>query len=269
MTRSPETPGRTYNDSRRDMCKLRVSTLFVAGMLCPPVHPQAAPSTDGYLEAVSVRAMVLDKHQQPVTDLPAQAFRVFEDGVEQRLAMFRQEESPISFALVIDVSGSMAEKASALKEAVDRFCKASNPASEFLLVEVAQTPKVGPGFTRDAAALQAPLADAPFKGRTPLFDVIYLALRGTRTAHYPSKAVVVITDGGENLSRIRESEIQRLVEAEGIPILGLVTTMRYGPRAATEEESIGQRDLENLIQLTGGWLSEPGGLERLPGPPKI
>jgi Ca-activated chloride channel homolog len=204
---------------------------------------------------VLVPVSVTDWADQFVTGLGKENFRVFDDNMEQQISHFASEDAPVSVALVLDASGSMEKKLDKAKEAVLEFVDASNPADEFTLIEVNQHPRVLMPFTSELADIQAQLPLLQSGGRTALLDAICIALSELKHARHSRKAIVIMSDGGDNASRYKDRQVMRLVREADVQIysIGIFSAMAYRWDA---EEVSGPRLLSELAVPTGGRLFE-------------
>ena len=158
-----------------------------------------------------VNVTVTDPYDRVVTGLEPDNFRVFENNVEQEIQYFSSEDVPVSIGVIFDLSGSMANKVGKAKEAALQFFRTANPQDEFFLVSFNERAELVSAFTSSADDLQSRLLSASGKGRTALLDAIYLGLSEMRTARNGKRALLIISDGGDNNSRYSEKDIKRLV----------------------------------------------------------
>jgi Ca-activated chloride channel family protein len=202
------------------------------------------------VELALVNITVTDPYERTVTGLEADSFRVFEDNVEQEVVTFSSEDVPISVGVILDLSGSMANKIGEAKEAAMQFFKSANPADEFLLVTVSEHAQLSSGFTTSIEDLGNSLLSRSAKGRTALLDGVYLAVSEMRNAHNAKRALLIISDGGDNNSRYNERDIRRLVREANTQLytIGIFDPVRSG----TPEELNGPSLLSELTELTGG-----------------
>jgi len=158
-----------------------------------------------------VNVTVTDPYDRVVTGLEPDNFRVFENNMEQEIQYFSSEDVPISIGVIFDLSGSMANKVGKAKEATLQFFKTANPQDEFLLVGFTDHAELISAFSNSADDLQKRLSFSAAKGRTALLDAIYLGLSEMRTARNGKRALLIISDGGDNNSRYNEKDIKRIV----------------------------------------------------------
>ena len=199
-----------------------------------------------------VNVTVTDPFNHLVTGLEPDNFRVFENNVEQEIQYFSSEDVPISIGVIFDLSGSMANKVGKAKEAALQFFKTANPQDEFFLVSFNERAEVTSTFTSNAEDLQSRILSASAKGRTALLDAIYLGLSEMRGARNGKRALLIISDGGDNSSRYNEKDIKRLVREADTQLysIGIFDPFEY--RTRTPEELNGPSLLTEVTELTGG-----------------
>src|SRR6266853_3654413 len=195
-----------------------------------PIKPDQAVHIDVNLALVNVT--VTDPYSRIVTGLEPDNFRVFEDNVEQEVVNFSSEDVPISIGVILDLSGSMANKLGKAKEAALQFIKTANPQDEFFLVGFSEHAELLSPFTNNVEDLQGHLLSASAKGRTALLDAIYLGLSQMRGAQNGKRALLIISDGGDNNSRYNEKDIKRLVREADTQLysIGIFDPFEYRSR---------------------------------------
>jgi Ca-activated chloride channel family protein len=198
---------------------------------------------------VLVSVSIVDPLNRQVTGLDKENFEVFEGKERQEIRHFSSEDAPVSLGAIFDVSGSMADKIERAREAVLEFFKTANPQDEFFMIAFADKPEEVTGFTQSVEDIEGRLVYTVPKGRTALLDAIYLGLTKMRGAKYEKKALLIISDGGDNHSRYTESEIKNLVKESDVQIYAIGIYDHYFP---TEEERLGPELLSDITDLTGG-----------------
>jgi Ca-activated chloride channel homolog len=146
-----------------------------------------------------------------VRGLPAVAFHLFERGAEQHILSVGEAEVPVSVIIVFDESGSMGRGVTQCAQAVKQFLKGSTEGDEFALISFSDRVVLESDFTADAGAIQARLMGAASHGRTALLDAVERAASLVRRAHNQRRVILVLSDGGDNRSRYRETEVRRLL----------------------------------------------------------
>ena len=199
-----------------------------------------------------VNVTVTDPYDRVVTGLEPDNFRVYENNIEQEIQYFSSEDVPISIGVIFDLSASMANKVGKAKEATLQFFKTANPQDEFFLVSFNDRAELISAFTNSVDDLQNRLSFASAKGRTALLDAIYLGLSEMRTARNGKRALLIISDGGDNNSRYNEKDIKRLVREANTQLysIGIFDPLEY--RNRTTEELNGPSLLNEVTELSGG-----------------
>ena len=172
----------------------------------PPRRPSRLPKTDIRVDStlVLIPVTVTDPLNRFVTGLEKENFKVFEDKKEQEISQFSSEDAPLSIGVIFDCSGSMGKKLEKSRLAVTQFFKTANPEDEFFLIQFNDSADLIQPFTRNLEEIQNRLTFTQSKGRTALLDAIYLALNEMKQAKNPRKALLIISDGGDNSSRYTE-----------------------------------------------------------------
>jgi Ca-activated chloride channel homolog len=219
--------------------------------------PAAAPDTRPVdirinKTLVLINVTVTDPLNRFVTGLEKEHFRLYEDKVEQEISNFSSEDAPISIGLVFDTSGSMGPKLQKSRQAAAEFFKTSNPSDEFFLVQFNDRPELSVPFTTDTAKIQSALTFTQSKGRTALLDSVYLAMHEMKKARNPRKALLIISDGGDNSSRYTETEIKNAVREADVQIFAIGIYESMSARGRTPEEAAGPGLLTDLAEQTGG-----------------
>jgi Ca-activated chloride channel family protein len=151
--------------------------------------------------------------------------------------------------VIFDLSGSMGNKIEKAREAVVEFFRTANPQDEFFMVSFNDRPELLSDFTNSVEDIQGKLVYATPKGRTALIDAIYMGLHQMRNAHQQKKALLIISDGGDNHSRYTENEIKSLVKEADVQIYGIGI---FDAAPATPEEKMGPVLLSDVTDVTGG-----------------
>jgi Ca-activated chloride channel family protein len=198
---------------------------------------------------VLVPVTITDPMNRLVTGLDKENFQLFEGKDQQDIRHFSSEDAPVSIGVIFDMSGSMASKIERAREAVVEFFKTANPQDEFFMVTFADKPEEVSDFTSSIEDIQGKLVYTVPKGRTALLDAIYLGVSKMRQAKYQKKAMLIISDGGDNHSRYTEGEIKSLVKEADVLIYAIGIYDHY---MATPEEALGPALLGDVAELTGG-----------------
>lgn len=211
-----------------------------------------------------VNVTVTDPYNRLVTGLDTDNFRVFEDNIEQEVVTFSAEDVPISIGVIFDLSGSMANKIAKAREAAIQFFKTANPQDEFFLVSFNERAELTSAFTNSVEDLQSRMLLTSAKGRTALLDAIYLGLSQMRGARNAKRALLILSDGGDNHSRYNENDIKRLVKEADTQLYAIGIFDPLGYRTRTPEELNGPSLLGEVTEMTGGRVFAVENLNELP-----
>lgn len=222
-------------------------------------QPQLVSSTTGLtthvhplkvdVDLVLVPVTITDPMNRLVTGLDKANFQLFEGNAAQEIRTFSSEDAPVSLGVIFDSSGSMASKMDRAKDAVMEFFKTANPQDEFFMITFSDEPEAVSDFTNSVDEIQNKLVFAVPRHRTALLDAIYMGISKMRQAKYPKKALLIISDGGDNHSRYTEGEIKSLVKEADVMIYAIGIFDRY---SSTIEERLGPQLLTDITELTGG-----------------
>jgi Ca-activated chloride channel homolog len=201
------------------------------------------------VELVLVPVTITDQSDRVITGLDKQNFKVYENKRQQEIQHFSSEDVPVSVGIILDTSGSMKSKMARAKEAVQEFCKAANPQDEFFMITFSNQPNLVGNFTADPEELERELLSVEAGGRTALLDAIYLGLHKMRQAKQPRRALLIISDGGDNRSRYTEHEVTSLVKEADVMVYAIGI---YDHTFPTEEEVLGPALLSTIANVSGG-----------------
>jgi Ca-activated chloride channel family protein len=213
-------------------------------------------------EMTMVNVSVTDPIGRLVTGLEQENFRVFENGSEQEIVHFSSEDTPVSIGVIFDMSGSMSDKIEKSRVAAMQFFRTANPQDEFLLVDFNDRAQLVSPFTASVDDLQTRLLYTSARGLTALFDGVYLGLSQMKAAHNTKKALLIISDGGDNHSRYTESEVRKFVQEANVQIYSIGLFEADG--GPTPEERNGPSLLYDLSDMTGGRAFTVRNLGELP-----
>ncbi len=233
-----------------------------------PIRPseQAGPTgkpiqVDVQLALVNVT--VTDPYDRLVTGLEKDNFHVFEDGVPQEIVNFSSEDVPISIGIVLDMSGSMSDKVDKARQAAVQFLRTANPRDEFFLVSLNDQAELTTRFTSSVEELQNQMMFTNAKGQTALLDGIYLGLSQMRLARNGRRALLIISDGGDNHSRYSESDIRNFVKEADCQLYS-IGVFDANDMGRTLEEQYGPTLLSEIAELSGGRVFPVASLNDLP-----
>jgi len=208
---------------------------------------------------------VTDPSNRFVLGLDREDFSIFEDGVPQKITHFSAEDAPLSVGLLIDTSGSMGLKLDTSRRAVTEFLKTMNAGDEAFLVSFSDRAEVAQGFTGDMSAIRNRMTPLQPGGLTALLDAVALGVREMKKAKNPRKALVVVSDGGDNHSRYTSADIKDVVREADTQIyaFGVFEPVLF-PQLSSEEVS-GPRLLAQIADQTGGRAFGASQFDQLPG----
>ena len=213
---------------------------------------QATPRFNVDSTLVLIPVTVTDPLNRFVLGLQKQDFHLFEDGVEQTIVQFSGEDAPLSLGLVFDTSGSMADKLLTSRQAAFRFLTTMNTQDEAFLVQFNDHAQLAVGFTSQIDAIENSLRAIETGGLTAMLDAGQVALGEMKKAKNPRKAILIISDGGDNNSKYTASQIETLVREADVQVYAMgIFEPSLLPRLSKEEVS-GPRLLSELAEQTGG-----------------
>jgi Ca-activated chloride channel family protein len=239
------------------------------GPIKPPKEPSVPQVKPGEgikvnVDLTLVNVTVTDPLERLVTGLEKEHFRIFEDGVEQEVLTLSSEDVPVSIGLVFDMSGSMSDKVEKAREAAVQFMRTANPQDQFFLVSFNDRAELTSGFTSSVDELQNRMMFTASRGRTALLDAIYLGLSQMRGAHNGKRALLIISDGGDNHSRYNESDVKNYLKEADCQLYAIGIFDPIGIRSRTLEELEGPSLLSEMTEMTGGRVFPVGNLGELP-----
>jgi Ca-activated chloride channel family protein len=199
-------------------------------------------------ELVLVPVTVTDAMNHVVVGLERGNFQLYEGKQSQEIKHFSTEDAPVSLGIILDVSGSMATKIERAREAVLKLLESSNPEDEFFLITFSDTPHLAQNFTQQIGDIQQRLVYVRPKGSTALLDAIDLGLNKMHEAKFARKALLLISDGGDNHSRHSEKEVKARVKESDVLIYSVGI---FDRQFATLEERLGPELLADISEVTG------------------
>jgi VWFA-related protein len=247
------------------MVRLTVLAMGLAATLTGQVHieqrPRPAPKQEATGRVPNIRVdttlilvpvTVNDPLNRPVSGLEKENFRVFEDKVPQPITQFAMDDEAVAVCLVFDSSGSMGDKLQRSRAAAKEFFRIANPEDEFCLVEFDNAPKLRVPLTSDTGEIENELLFSKSKGSTALLDAVYLALHEMKRSKKNKKALLIVSDGGDNHSRYSQKEVADVVRESDV----LIYSIGVFGGGFTPEESSGPNLLTRISEQTGGRLFE-------------
>lgn len=234
---------------------LPVFLFTLSGFAAPQVVPAVnGPDQDNLrfsveVDLVVLQATVRDRAGHAVSGLQEHDFEVYQDGALQPIRLFRHEDTPVTIGLVVDHSGSMREKLGEVTAAARTFVRASNPEDQMFVVNFNEDVSLGlPSgmrFSNSADELGNAIWSAPPVGSTALYDAIIEALQGLQKGERDKKALIVISDGGDNASH---SSLDRVIKMADESNAVIYTIGIYGE----DDPDRNPKVLRRLAHETGG-----------------
>jgi Ca-activated chloride channel homolog len=229
---------------------LLASSCFVWAQTPPPkADTSEEPTFTVGTRLVVLPVSVVDRDGKLVTDLPQKSFKVFENGVEQPIKIFRREDVPISLGIIIDNSGSMREKRQKVETASLDLVRASNPMDEVFIVNFNDDPYLDVPLTSDIKKMEEGIARIDSRGGTAMREAIdgamtYLKKEG----HRQKKVLLVITDGNDNASTISLEKLVNRAQQNEVLIyaIGLLN------EEERREARLAKRALDSISRDSGG-----------------
>ena len=228
----------------------KISSYIPAGATLPTLSSRPMRVD---VDLVLVPVIVVDSMSRPVIDLPQQNFSLLESGVQQQIRYFSHEDGPISVALVLDFSGSMRDKIEFVHQAVDEFFQNANPDDDYYVISVSDKPTLIADASQSTNTILARLATVEPKGMTSLYDSIYLGVNKLRSSRYKRRAMVIVSDGGDNHSRYTLKEIKSVLAESDILTysIGIFDDIPI-PLFKSIEERWGRKWLDEVTRVSGG-----------------
>jgi Ca-activated chloride channel homolog len=216
------------------------------------VHGQDVPNFKADSTLVLIPASVTDHSNRFVLGLHKQDFHILEDGVEQKIVSLSGEDAPLSIGLLYDRSGSMSDKQQPSRQAATQFLRTLNSSDEAFLVDFADEAKVAQSFTSRPEELDLKLDLLQPGGLTALLDAVNLGLHEMKSARNPRKALLIVSDGGDNHSLYTAKQIQALVREADVQIYAMGVFEPSFSLGLAPEEVSGPRLLAEIAEQTGG-----------------
>lgn len=232
---------------------LAVSLLCV---LSVTVRAQSTPADTTAFRAdstlVLIPVSVTDPSNRYVLGLEKEHFKLLEDGAPQTIKYFSNEDTPLSIGLLVDVSGSIGRKLDTSRQAAKEFLKTLNANDEAFLVEFSDEARLSVPLTQKTAMIEDQLNQDTSAGLTAMLDAVHTGLQEMKKAKNPRKALLIISDGGDNNSRYTATEIESLVREADVQIYAMGVFEPALPFGFTTVEISGPRLLSELSDQTGG-----------------
>ena len=253
---------------RASLCALLLFAGFAAMAQERPLNPsvdsnpQHPASLKVDVELVLVPVTVTDGESRYISGLEPGNFQLWEDNVEQEILHVSTEDVPISVGIILDVSGSMKDKLGVARSAATTFLRTvMNRDDEFFFLDFADRPRVAVDFTTEIPRISEDLLGVSPKGRTALYDAVYVGLDKLRDAAHAKKVLLLITDGEDNRSRYTFSNIREYVKEQDVQIYAIGIVDPWSSQLAAD--GVGRDLIEKLTELTGGQSFFPDSVHEL------
>ena len=225
----------------------------------PPVSEGQSHRIQQRVDLVVLHATVTNKQGNFVPGLQKNDFRVYEDKVEQRIAVFQRRDIPVTMGLVIDNSGSMREKRAQVAAAALVFVKSSNPQDEVFVVNFNDEYYIDtPGdFTHSMPDLNDALSRIDSRGSTALYDSVVASLRHLKKGHRDKRVLLVVTDGDDDASRLSFAQTIKAAEESDATIYAIGLFSEDDRKHDRSMVRHSERVLKELTEATGGLVYFP------------
>jgi Ca-activated chloride channel family protein len=233
------------------------ATLGIASAQAPAQPPPQTPFRAG-VDLVSLNVTVTDGTAHYITDLAAEDFNVFEDGVKQDVTFFNRTNLPIALALLLDTSASMETKLPTAQEAAIGFARRLRPQDLAEVIDFDSRVVVLQNFTNSAAELEQAIHKTSAGGSTSLYNAVYIALKDLKKVIVKNvdeirrQAIVVLSDGEDTSSLLPFEEVLDLAKRSETAIYSIGLRAGDGPATTTKGFKEAEFVLRQFSQETGG-----------------
>jgi Ca-activated chloride channel family protein len=215
------------------------------------------------VDEVLLNCTVIDENGKPVLDLKQSDFRIWEDGAPQNPNSFQHQDLPVSMGFIVDNSGSMRDKRTAVNGAAMMLLHESNPKDAAFVVNFSDRAFLDQGFTSDVSLINRGLSHFDSRGTTAMYDAVAASADElSKHGKLPKQALLIITDGADNASRLSLEQAIRRVQNLGGPVvytIGLLFDNEPG------ESQRARSALDMLSEETGGVAYFPRSLGDVDG----
>jgi Ca-activated chloride channel family protein len=252
-------PSRVFPPDRPEQAAVETDAVAVKGE--PTLASRTKPLRVD-VDLVLLPVTVTDELNHPIMGLQRQDFAIYDENEQQQIQYFSADDAPISIGLILDLSKSMTNKVDTERAAVAEFFQNANPQDDYFVIAVSGRPKLIADSTRSIDTIESDIGLETPDGNTALLDAIYLGVAKLRSAQYQRKALLIISDGGDNNSRYRLKEIKSILQESDVQAyaLGIFDTTLF----KTFEEFMGKKWLEEITNATGGRTVTVDNLTKLP-----
>ncbi len=201
-------------------------------------------------DLVNLTVTVTDSHGRFISGLTKDRFLVYDKGVEQQIAHFSNEDSPVSLGIVFDVSHSMKDRMKQSVRALKRFLETSHADDDLFLIIFNDRARLAQDFTTSGDQIIERLRLTKPSGSTALYDAVYLAIEKVQQGRHPKRAILIISDGEDNNSRYNSSELRARVREADVQIYAIGLIDAFSENFSSSMD--GRKLLEGITRMTGG-----------------
>jgi len=230
-------------------CNRALAGLACAVCLAAQPKPEELPVFRSDTRLVVLHATVVDRSGNLVTTLAQKSFKVYENGVEQPIKVFKREDIPVAMGLIIDNSGSMRNKRLKVEAAALQLVKASNPDDEVFVVNFNDEAYLDQPFTGDIKLLEQSLAKIDSRGGTAMRDAVRMSIDYLKeSAKKDKKVLLVVTDGNDNNSTGTLENLVKAAQQSEVLIYAIGLLNEEERREARRAK----RELDAIAEASGG-----------------
>jgi Ca-activated chloride channel homolog len=226
---------------------------------------------------IKLHVRVIDRFNRPVNDVRQDELKVFENGVQQTITSFTQEEVPITYGLVVDNSGSLRNQINQVIEAAKSIVNSNKPGDETFVVRFISSDeiKIMQDYTADKSSLDDALDDMYVEGgQTAIIDAVYLSAehaaerrKGETDQDKRRRALILVTDGEDRASFYKQEQLFESLKEEDVQIfvIGFVNELEKDRGFISKSKRQKAMDLlDRMAKETGGRAFYPNSLSELP-----
>jgi Ca-activated chloride channel family protein len=207
-------------------------------------------------DLVQIPVTVCDQQGVFVAGLRREHFKLYDDNIEQVITHFAIDDAPVSIGFVVDASSSMSDKWKRMRQAVAAILRTANAEDEFFLVQFNYQVDLVMGMTSATKELANHVLSKRPEGTTSLWDAIYFSIGEMKNARNTRKALVVVSDGGDNTSRHKLREVKDALHQADLAVYAVGIFEPNASRFSSIEELAGPELLRQITEDTGGRLFE-------------
>jgi Ca-activated chloride channel family protein len=236
-------------------CVCLLTLGFLAAIDVQGQQNSLLPALSSRTRLVPVPVTVTDRDGNFVSGLTAKNFEIIDNGQSQAITFFEQQDTPVTVGLLIDHSGSMGPKLSAVAAAISSFAQSSNPQDQMFVIDFGDTVSIGlfdgQSFTNDPAQIEHAITSVWARGRTALYDAIAEGITHLKLGKWNKRALIIVSDGGDNASHYKLNQIVEMAHGSHAVIYAIGLLSESGQEENPEV-------LRKLAHDTGGLAFFPG-----------